>query len=55
MHENHLKQHSVSHNERKTYKCEICNLTSFFNFNIKKHKKTHIMYYDSETNTNKYL
>jgi hypothetical protein len=55
MHENHLKQHSVSHNERKIYKCDICNLTSFFNFNIKKHKKTHIMYYDNETNTHKYL
>lgn len=51
----HLKQHMDFHKEVRDYKCDICDFTARFKTNMIKHKKTHIKYYDSETDTYKYL
>ncbi len=54
-HNYHLKQHMDFHKEVRDHKCDICNFTARFKSNLIKHKKTHIKYYDSETDTFKYL
>ncbi len=51
----HLKQHMDFHKEVRDYKCDICDFTARFKTNMIKHKKTHIKYYDIETDTYKYL
>ena len=51
----HLKQHMDFHKEVRDYKCDICDFTARFKTNMIKHKKTHIKYYDSVTDTYKYL
>jgi hypothetical protein len=54
-HNYHLKQHMDFHKEVRDYECDICDFTARFKSNLIKHKKTHIKYYDSETDTYKYL
>ena len=54
-HKYHLTQHMNFHKEIRDYECNICSFTAKFKFNLVKHKKTHIRYYDSITDTYKYL
>ena len=51
----HLKQHMDFHKEIRDYECDICDFTARFRSNLIKHKKTHIKYYDSVTDSYKYL
>ncbi len=54
-HNYHLKQHMDFHKEIRDYECDICDFTARFKSNLIKHKKTHIKYYDSVTDSYKYL
>jgi uncharacterized Zn-finger protein len=54
-HHHHLNQHMTVHKETREHQCEICGFTVRFKFNLVKHKKTHIKFYDKKTQTFRYI